>query len=96
AHKPNLACFLYLTNTLERSIIETVRKERGFAMRKHVIAEWWIVDERLGIRIPPNTEGDVVRNGLCKDFGVRFNGFEKFVLEVNLGEDVGIISPLTH
>ena len=42
---------------------------------KHVVSEGWIIDGRLGVRIPPNTEGNVVRGGSCKDFGVRFSGF---------------------
>ncbi|KKT40687.1 hypothetical protein A2W54_00495 [Candidatus Giovannonibacteria bacterium RIFCSPHIGHO2_02_43_13] len=62
---------------------------------KHVVSEGWIIDGRLGVRIPPNTEGNVVRGGSCKDFGVRFSGFEKNVLEVNLGE-VKIIPPATN
>ena len=64
-------------------------------MEKHVISDAWIIDGHMNVRVPPNTEGDVVRAGSCKDFGVRFKGFEKFVLEVNLCE-VEFISTTTN
>ena len=64
----------------------------------HVVAENWIDDGYLQLHIPPGTEGDVVRPGFVKDFGVKFVGekFSKYVLEVNLHTDVEIISPTTH
>ena len=64
----------------------------------HVVAVSWVHDNHLGLHIPPDTEGDVVRHGSCKDFGVKFIGekFSKYVLEVNLHDDIKIISPITH
>ena len=69
----------------------------------HVVAERWINDGYLHLRIPPGTEGDVIRHGSCKDFSVKFvgkdfygNDLGKYVLEVNLHDDVEIISSTTH